>query len=133
MTIRILRLFALALALFALNAQARTAGMGNFDNLPVTNAKGEPASPAQMKAAVIQGAAARGWTLSDIRNDRAIATIQVRGKHTVTTDVLFTAGQVSVKYKDSVNMNYTGNEIHPNYNAWVQNLVDSIRVAASKS
>jgi len=133
MTIRILRLFALALALFALNAQARTTGMANFDNLPVTNAKGEPAADAQLKAAVIQGAAARGWTLSDVRNDRAVANIQVRGKHTVTIDVLWAAGQVTVKYKDSVNMNYSGNEIHPNYNAWVQNLVDSIRVAASKS
>jgi hypothetical protein len=132
MTIRILRLFALALALLALNAHARTAAMANFDNLPVTNSRGEPASPAQIKAAVIQGAAARSWTLTDIRNDRAIANIQVRGKHTVTTEVLWTAGQVSVKYKDSVNMNYSGNEIHPNYNAWVQNLVDSIRVAASK-
>lgn len=130
MTTRILRLFALAAALFALNVHARTAPLGNFDNLPVTNARGEPASTAQIKAAVVSGAAARSWTLSDLRNDRAIATVQVRGKHTVTTELVWGNGQVSVKYKNSLNMHYTGGEIHPNYNAWVQNLVDSIRAAA---
>ncbi len=127
---RMLRLFAVALALFALNVQARTAAMANFDNLPITDSRGQPASPAQIKAAVLAGAAAKGWQVSASGANSAVVTVQVRNKHTVSTDVTWSAGQISVKYKDSINMNYNGSEIHPNYNSWVQGLVDAIRVAA---
>ena len=129
---RILRLLAVALALFALNVQARTATMGTFENLPITDSRGQPASAAQIKAAVALGAGIKGWQVSANGNDSAIATVQVRGKHTVTTELVWSAGQFSVRYKDSINMNYTGTDIHPSYNAWVQGLVDAIRTAATR-
>jgi hypothetical protein len=64
------------------------------------------------------------------------ATLMVRGKHTMRTEIQYSPQNFSVRYLDSTNMNYepagpSGALIHPNYNKWVQSLVDSIRARVS--
>jgi hypothetical protein len=130
---KLVRLLVLALAAFALNAQARTSvPVQNLENVVATAATGGPASPAQIKAAITSAAAARGWLVSDLGPGRAAATVHVRGKHTVVVDITYGGGKFSVKYKDSVNMNYEDGVIHPHYNKWVQLLVDTIRAELAR-
>jgi hypothetical protein len=133
MLTRILRLFPLVLALFALNAHARGGvPLLNHENVAVSDSKGQPASAAQIRAAIATAAASHGWQLSASGASSMVATLHVRGKHSVSTDVDWAAGTFSVKYRDSVNMNYSGNEIHPNYNRWVQQLVNTIRAETTR-
>ncbi len=134
---RFLRLFTLAAAtiLFALHAQARTpVPVVDFENVSVNGASGQPASAAQIKSAIEAAAQQRGWQLASVAPDRVMATLHVRGKHTVVSEISYRPGLYSVLYKDSVNMNFdaSARKIHPFYNKWAQDLVDGIRAGASR-
>ena len=123
----------LALALLGLNAHARSGvPVADFENMPAIAASGQPASPAQIKAAIEAAAQHNGWTVTAPAPNHVVASLNVRGKHTVVTDIDYTPGKYSVKYKDSVNMNFDPSTrvIHPFYNKWVQGLVDAIRAEA---
>jgi hypothetical protein len=125
---KFVRLLALALALFAANAQARsTVPVQNFENVAAVRSSGGPLNGQQIKAAIASAASARGWLVSDQGPGHSVATLHVRGKHTVSVDISYGSGQYSVKYKDSVNMNFADGNIHPHYNKWVASLVDTIR------
>lgn len=133
MTIRILRLFALAAALFALNAQAKNVeAIGNFDNQTATTGAGQPATVKQIKAALIAGGSPRGWVVKEVAPGQLAATVNVRNKHTVTVDISVAPGLYSIKYRDSTNMNYDGGKINPHYNKWVQMLSDDARKELAK-
>ena len=132
--LRQLILAAAALA-FALQAQARTpVPVVDFENIPFTGSSGQPASATQIKSAIEAAAQARGWQLAAAAPDRMVATLHVRGKHTVVSEITYRTGQYSVRYQDSVNMNFDAGtrKIHPFYNKWTQDLVDTIRTGASR-
>ena len=126
-----LRLLALALPLLAANPAVQARGsvpIQEFENVSATRASGQPASAMQIKAGFEAAARARGWQVSTPSPDKMIATLHVRGKHTVSTEINYAPGTYTVKYKDSVNMNFEPpNMIHPFYNKWVQLLVDTAR------
>jgi hypothetical protein len=133
MMTRILRLFALAFALFALNAQAKNIeAIGNFDNQPAITGSGQPASIAQIKQALTAGGAPRGWQVTQVAPGQLVATVNVRNKHTVSVDILASPGVFSIKYKNSTNMNYDGVQINPHYNKWVQMLSEDARKELAK-
>jgi hypothetical protein len=133
MTIRILRLFALALALFALNAQARNIeDIGNFENQTALTGSGQPATVKQIKAALTAGGSPRGWVIKEVAPGQLVANVNVRNKHTVTVDIAVAPGLYSIKYKDSTNMNYDGVKINPHYNKWVQMLSEDARKELAK-
>ena len=51
----------------------------------------------------------------------------MRGKHTAIVEIPYSASGFSIKYRDSVNLNYRKDDngvemIHPNYNRWVEKL-----------
>lgn len=124
---KVLSLFALLSALLALPAHAHNvAPLGNFENMPASNASGNPASVAQIKAALTASGTALGWQVVSTGANEMVATINVR-KHMVATQISVTPGMYSIKYKDSANMNYDGARINPHYNNWVRNLSDSAR------
>ena len=134
---KMLRLMAALLAwtLLAMSAHARSGvPVADFENLPAVTASGQPASGAQIKAAIQAAAQQNGWTVVAPAPDRMVATLQVRNKHTVVTEIVYKPGQYSVKYKDSANMNFDPSTrvIHPFYNKWVQGLVDGIRTEAAR-
>jgi len=125
------------LAVAAFGAHARTSvPIVNYENVAVSNAAGQPATTQQIKAAVQSAASQRGWQLSAPGPNGTVATLNVRGKHTLATEISYGAGQYSVRYKSSINLNYEPGEgaglIHPNYNKWVQGLVDAIRIEAGR-
>lgn len=84
-----------------------------------------------VRDAIIRGAAVRSWSTAPGGDGVLVATIVVRGKHTVVVEIPFAADRFGVRYKSSVNMNHAMRDgrpvIHPNYNRWVLNLIDAIR------
>lgn len=133
----ILRLWAVALAFAALNVHARgSVPVINHDAVPAVRASGQPASAEQIRAALQAAGAARGWQITPAGNGKALAVLNVRGKHSISADITYASGRYSIKYRDSSNMNYEPGEgagtIHPKYNMWVQTLMDDTRMQLAR-
>lgn len=130
----------LAGLLIALNvgaASARTpVPIVNFDNVTFTTATGKKLDENQIQQAVIRAATQHQWTTTPAGENKLIASLNVRGKHTITVDISWTADTYSIRYKSSVNMDFAeqgkgaapqpGPVIHPFYNKWVGSLRDGI-------
>jgi hypothetical protein len=134
---KILRLLAIAVAFVALNVHARgSVPVINHDAVQAVRASGQPASAEQIRAAMQTAGAARGWQITPAGNGKALAVLNVRGKHSISADISYAAGRYSITYRDSSNMNYEPGEgagkIHPKYNAWVQTLIDDTRMQLAK-
>jgi hypothetical protein len=132
---KFLRLLAITLAFAALNVHARgSVAVINHEAVPAVRASGQPASAEEIRSALVAAGAARGWQITPAGNGKALAVLNVRGKHSVSTDITYAKGQYSIKYRDSSNMNYEpgSNLIHPKYNMWVQHLIDDTRAQLAK-
>jgi hypothetical protein len=134
---KILRLLAIVLAFAALNAHARgSVPIVNHEAVPALRASGQPASAEQIRLALQTAGAARGWQITPAGAGKALAVLNVRGKHSISADISYAAGKYSIKYRDSSNMNYEPGEgsglIHPKYNAWVQTLIDETRMQLAR-
>jgi len=81
----------------------------------------------KMHDIIVKSCIERGWRAVHAGKNILEASIIVRGKHTVVVSIPYTANSYSINYKSSVNMEYKGNKIHPNYNNWVHNLDQTIR------
>ena len=132
---KILRLLAAVLAFAALTVHARgSVPIINHEAVPALRATGAPASPQQILAAMQAAGAPRGWQVAPAGPGKAVGTLNVRGKHSISTDITLANGQYAIKYRDSSNMNYEpgSGEIHPKYNMWVQTLIDDTRMQLIK-
>jgi hypothetical protein len=134
---KILRLLAVVLAFAALNAHARgNVPIIDHEAIVATRASGQPASAEQIRTALQAAGAARGWQITPAGPGKAVALLNVRGKHSISADISYGAGKYSIKYRDSSNMNYApgagSGTIHPKYNMWVQTLVDDTRMQLMK-
>lgn len=133
---KMLRLvLAAVLACAALGSQARgNVAIVNHEAIPATTASGKPASAEQIRAALASAGGPRGWQITPAGAGKALAVLNVRGKHSVSADIAYASGQYSIKYRDSSNMNYdaAAGTIHPKYNAWVQTLIDDTRMQLLK-
>jgi hypothetical protein len=140
-------LFALALGASPAFAQRTPVAIVNYFNIPIADASGQPVRTEQVKKAIQDGANTRGWTLADEPSNKMLATLVVRNKHTIMVEITYSAQRYSLRYRDSVNMNYhsearydsrlpasrsgstpRGPVIHPAYNTWVQELKTAIDV-----
>ena len=52
-------------------------------------------------------------------------TLNLRN-HKAVVLINYTPSNFSIRYKDGANLDYTGAEIHRNYNGWVQRLQQAI-------
>jgi hypothetical protein len=137
---RFLRYFlAVVLSLVSLHAAAQRMPVPIIDleNVALAAGDGRAPSQAQVKQAIQAAAAAKQWELKEAGPASMIATLHVRGKHTVVVDVAYAAGTVSLKYRDSIDMKYGTRDgkrvIHPFYNRWVEDFKEGIRLAATKA
>jgi hypothetical protein len=83
----------------------------------------------QVREAIISGCGKKGWVVTAGEGNNLLATLHVRGKHTIAVKVIYDRNKYSVLYHRSENMNYDpsdGGTIHPNYNRWVTELMRSI-------
>ncbi len=88
-----------------------------------------------MEAAIFEGCAKRHWIPVNMGGGVINATLHLRD-HTAIVRISFTADRFTLKYLTSENLNYGIDEkgvavIHPNYNAWIQNLKNDITLAVA--
>jgi hypothetical protein len=109
----------------------------DFKDQAIVLAGGKTSTAAQVRDAIIQAAASLGWTLAPEGESKFVATLVVRNKHTVVTDVTFSPEKFSVVYKSSINMKYDVKDgvpvVHPFYNEWAKKFVDAIRAELNKT
>ena len=117
----------LALALPALAGGSGVAIVPK-ENIPIGTTTAEAA-----EAAIRQGAARRNW-IPEVLSPTSVRCRLHNRSHVVVVDVEHDAGNVTVKYVSSVNMNYdpAAGTIHRNYNRWIANLVKDIQTAAAQ-
>lgn len=80
-----------------------------------------------VRDAIIAGATLRGWVVRDEPPAKLVATLVVRRKHSATVEIAYDAAHYTITYRDSTNLDYDGEEIHENYNAWVAKLDRTIQ------
>lgn len=136
--LRILMLAVLPLVSLHALAQRQPVPIVNYENLPTGRAD---ISENKVRATIEAAAREQDWAVREIAPGRLLATLVVRGKHTVMTEIIYSPTQYSLTYRDSVNMKYGTSAatpgapgvIHPFYNRWVGALKDGIRLALNKA
>ena len=86
------------------------------------------------KNAILLGGVKRGWTFEEAGPGHLVGSVAVRNKHFASVDIHFDTESISISYKSSVNLNYNAgrNEIHPNYNSWITNLLSDIQAEITR-
>ena len=91
-----------------------------------------PRPTVDVEAAIYDGASRRKWIPTKLRDGEIQATLRLRS-HMAVVDIEYDSDSFQVRYVRSENLNYEvdgGSEvIHPNYNAWVNNLISDIEAA----
>jgi hypothetical protein len=101
----------------------------NVDDAAIVTGKTE-ASMDEIKNAVVRAGASLGWSMKPAGAGHLIGTLHLR-KHVAVVDIKYNTKTYSIMYKDSVNLNYDGKNIHRNYNGWIQNLNHAIQAQLS--
>lgn len=125
----------------------------NHIDVPVMTSSGQPVTADKVRDAIIKGAEKKDWMVTQSPNGELLsAKLVVRNKHTVVVSIPYSAERFSIKYQDSINMNYKLSDgppasqvgymqynspsqgtpagtplIHPGYNSWVNYLLMSIK------
>jgi hypothetical protein len=127
----------LAVACFAALLAAGCAGKG----VPMTRSLSvglvaPPADVAAMERAIETALARRHWSVKEKAPGRYTAFLDER-KHSATVAIVYDATNVRIDYVDSTNLAYengpSGEVIHRNYNNWVKNLANDIKVFAAQA
>jgi hypothetical protein len=104
---------------------------------PLHNVKDSSMPPAAMgkelklddvTRAIVQAGAGLGWDMRVAKPGQIVGTLRLRS-HTAVVDIPYTTSSYSIIYNSSQNLNHdpAKNQIHKNYNSWVQNLDKAIR------
>ena len=101
----------------------------NVTDAPVAASKSNP-SLDEVGKAIQRAGAGLGWQMKETKPGHIIATLQISG-HVAVVDVNYSVKSYSIRYKDSIELNYSGQNIHRNYNVWIQNLDKEIRAQLS--
>lgn len=105
-------------------AGCRSDPLYNADDVVLTPPAG--ATLADIQKAIIRAGASRGWVMQAQEPGHMVGTLRVRS-HMAMVDIRYTRERCSIRYQNSENLNYDGDEIHPNYNSWVRNLEADIQ------
>lgn len=119
-----------ARAFLVLSVLAAALGCGvapiyNVTNQAIVTAGAKPKTLEEIRAAIVEGGKARGWTMTEIGPGHLEAKLHVR-VHVAVVDIKYSTTSYSITYKDSKDLKYDGTDIHRNYNSWVQNLQSEI-------
>ena len=97
----------------------------NVNDAPVVTA-GKPATMSDVQTAIVRAGSALGWQMIPVRPGLVAGRLELR-THVAVVDVSYDAKAYSIKYKESVNLDAQGGNIHKNYNGWIENLDRGIR------
>ena len=113
-------------------AACSTVRIMNVDQAAVTNASGKSLSAEQVRGAIIRAGTALGWQMKDDGPGKLTGMLYLRD-HTAVVDIPYSTSSYSIIFKSSVNLKQSGDQIHRNYNSWIQNLNRDIGVQVSAS
>jgi hypothetical protein len=93
----------------------------------------QPTDPKVMESAIEMSLARRHWTIKERAPGRYVAELAEK-KHSATIAIVYDAQNARIDYVNSSNLMYEngagGETIHRNYNNWVKNLANDIKVNA---
>src|SRR6267143_6452002 len=131
-------LIAALVAASAVHARS-TVPIIDHEKIAVVTGSGKSIDADSVKKAIAAGASnGRKWELRPAADGKTLqaALSWNANKHTIVVEIVPTATQYSVKYVSSINMKYevqSGTRvIHPHYNKFVEELIQSIRAELLK-
>ena len=101
----------------------------NVTNAPVAASKPNP-SLDDVGKAILRAGAPLGWQMKETKPGQMLGTLNLR-KHVAVVDVKYSVKSYNITYKDSTELNYDGQNIHPNYNSWIEILDKAIKAQLS--
>jgi hypothetical protein len=119
-----LRIALVAITL-ALAAGCTSRPVYNVSNAPVVTS-GKPATAQDVQTSIVRAGNGLGWKMNPVQPGLIVGTLELR-THVAVVDITYDAKTYSIKYKDSVNLDASGGNIHKNYNGWIENLDRGIR------
>ena len=124
MNIQPLRVFFLATLVALLAACAEP--IYNVKDAPVTTNMSSPTLD-DVTQAIRRAGASLGWQMKEETPGHMVGTLNLR-KHQAIVDITYNLNEFSIQYRDSSNLDYDGTNIHRNYNGWIHNLENQIKV-----
>ena len=104
----------------------KLAPVHNVENAAIS-ATMKTLSADQISEAIVRAGSGLGWKMHpDVDAKEVIGVLTLR-KHMAKVRVNYTDEFYSIKYVDSQNLKYDGENIHNNYNGWIQNLDRAIQ------
>jgi hypothetical protein len=97
----------------------------NVVDAPVVASKANP-SLDDVEKAIMRAGAGLGWQMKTVKPGSMVGTLLLR-THVAVVDINYNAKSYNINYKDSTDLKYDGQTIHPNYNGWIQNLDKAIK------
>lgn len=107
---------------FALAGCARTEPVHNINETVSLQYSNE-----QLKDAIIQAGLSRQWVMTPAAPGVINGHLSQRG-HTADIRVTYSSGSYSINYVSSSNLKARRGQIHKNYNQWVNNLDQDIKL-----
>jgi hypothetical protein len=101
----------------------------NYNNSPIV-AKSGKKNMESIRRAILLAGARIGWQMKEKGNGQVTATKFSRG-FMAQVNITYTTESYAITYKDSSNLKYNGQTIHPTYNKWVADLNSAIRTNLS--
>jgi hypothetical protein len=121
----IYRITVLLTCLFAL-AACTTVPIYTVTDAPVVVMAGKRASADDVRDAILRAGRHLGWQM--VPGERGVINAKLSLRtHVAVVDVRYSATSYSIVYRDSTNLDHRGDQIHKNYNGWIQNLDRDIR------
>lgn len=103
---------------------------------PIQTIAGERYSPSpsasteEIKNAIERAGAGLGWTVVEAEPGKLRGTLRLRS-HVVVVDIPYDRESFDIHYVSSENMLHSGDQIHKQYNNWINNLARVIREEVS--
>ena len=119
-------LLALAVLLVAGQGCRTTAPILTVTNAPLGLAPGAKLTLEEVSRNIWTAGKRLGWEIQEVRPGELTGTLTLR-THLAVVAVTHDTTTFNINYRNSINLRYHDNEIHRNYNNWVNNLSRAIQ------
>ena len=97
----------------------------DYIDQPVPSYAQETSTTNSLEKSIVSAAMSLGWQVQVVNQGHIIAILKIR-THRLAVDISHDDKSYSIKYKDSTNLLYDGENIHRQYDNWIKNLINSI-------